>query len=431
MKLAIIGSSPLALEAALRFHLHGAALTWFNIDEREYENFFQNSLVADSYTTETGLNFLAQASKSYRPGANFDFSYWKQNYFLPLAEILKVEQKIRPHQVVSITKRFLAPQELPEKKSRFHDLFRLVFQVDPQEFIREQEASNPETFERLSQELIESLQTNLEMCEDFDLVLDLRRKTEVSSLSVTGRALGEGRVSKEQLFYSFDALDEARKIHQDPQDLRELALIGSEGLAAEIVITLSDWLKDQRSRLFIVSDESWPFAYFAEKGEESSVKSLKSIFDYMEQEFEADISTFHKKLREWQELDDFVQAKMPRPVEPIPRLVFFSGHNATAVDQLIDKRRLFLTLEKPDFRQGHRQPENNHLDLKTIGVDRILVANKLQRPKMEVVLDSQEKGFFTLELNLPNMIDAWSKDLQAFKDIENEIFKLFSPADAH
>lgn len=431
MKLAIIGSSPLALEAALRFHLHGAALTWFNIDEREYENFFQNSLAADSYTTETGLNFLAQASKSYRPGANFDFSYWKQNYFLPLAEILKVEQKIRPHQVVSITKRFLAPQELPEKKSRFHDLFRLVFQVDPQEFIREQEASNPETFERLSQELIESLQTNLEMCEDFDLVLDLRRKTEVSSLSVTGRALGEGRVSKEQLFYSFDALDEARKIHQDPQDLRELALIGSEGLAAEIVITLSDWLKDQRSRLFIVSDESWPFAYFAEKGEESSVKSLKSIFDYMEQEFEADISTFHKKLREWQELDDFVQAKMPRPVEPIPRLVFFSGHNATAVDQLIDKRRLFLTLEKPDFRQGHRQPENNHLDLKTIGVDRILVANKLQRPKMEVVLDSQEKGFFTPELSLPNMIDAWSKDLQAFKDIENEIFKLFSPADAH
>jgi hypothetical protein len=308
MKLAIIGSSPLALEAALRFHLHGAALTWFNFHEVDDERYFQNRLSADSYTTETGKNFLAEASKNYQPSEVFDFTYWKENYFLPLAQILKSEQKIRPHQVVSITKRFLATQETPEKYSRFHDLFRLIFQVDPQEFIQEQEASNPETFQRLSQELIDSLQTTLEMYEDFDLVLDFRKQTEVKSLAVTGRALGEGRVSKDQLFYGFKALDVARKINQEAQDIRELALIGSEGLACEIVNSLSDWLKDQRSRLFIVSDEAWPFAHFLEHGEESSVKSLKSILSHLEQEFEADVSTFHTKLREWQALDDFVKA---------------------------------------------------------------------------------------------------------------------------
>ena len=118
-------------------------------------------------------------------------------------------------------------------------------------------------------------------------------------------------------------------------------------------------------------------------------------------------------------------------MEPIPRLVFFSGHNATAVDQLIDKRRLFLTLEKPDFREGLKQPENNQLDLKTIGVDRILVMNKLQRPKIETHLSQNEIGYFECESLLPNMKEAWAKDLENLKGIEHEIFKLFSPADAH
>ena len=137
------------------------------------------------------------------------------------------------------------------------------------------------------------------------------------------------------------------------------------------------------------------------------------------------------KLREWQSLDDFVQAKIQKPVEPIPRLVFFSGHNATAVDQLIDKRRLFLTLEKPDFRDGLRQPENNPLELKTIGADRILVANKMMKPKMDVHLALNEVGYFECELNLPNISGAWKQDLERLKGIEYEIFKLFSPADAH
>ena len=151
----------------------------------------------------------------------------------------------------------------------------------------------------------------------------------------------------------------------------------------------------------------------------------------MEDEFQNDVTIFHQKLREWQNLDDYVQVKMPRPVEPIPRLVFFSGHNATAVDQLIDKRRLFLTLEKPDFREGLRHPENNNLDLKTIGVDRILVLNKLKRPDMSSTLVLNEIGHFVVDLHLPNIQDAWKKDLETFKGIEHEIFKLFTPSDAH
>jgi hypothetical protein len=431
MKLAILGSSPIALEAAVRFHIHGASLTWFNFDEVEYESHFQNVLAADAYTSEGGIELLQSADLKYAAPANFDYKFWKDHYLSPLTALLQNDHRVRPHEVVSVTKRFLAPNEQIEGKSRFLDLFRVIFQVNPQEFIKQQEANNPETFERLSKELVDSLQTNLEMYEDFDLVIDLRKSVDPRSVSINGRALGEGRVSGDQLKYGFEALTLAQEIVQDPQDRRELALIGSGNLAAEILTTLGDWLKDQRSRIFVVSGEAWPFQKFMEEGEAASVKKLKDLFDHMEQEFQTEITEFHNKLREWQELDDFVQAKKPKPAEPIPRLVFFSGHNATAVDQLIDKRRLFLTLEKPDFREGLRQPENNPLELKTIGADRILVANDLHKPKIEVVLAPQEVGFYNAAVALPNEKDAWSKDLEKFKGIEHEIFKLFSPADAH
>jgi hypothetical protein len=431
MKLAILGSSPLALEAALRFHLHGASLTWFNFNEIEYEEHFQDNLSGDAYTSETGTLFLKELGLSYIVPAHFNFQYWKTHYFVPLSGLIMTQQKLRPHEVVSISKRFLGPLETPKNKSRFFDLFRLIFQINPEEFIKEQEATNPETFERLSKELIDSLQTNLEMYEDFDLVLDLRRSTSAGSLSVTGRALGESRVSNDQLKYGFEALKLAKEINQDTQDVRELAICGSGALASEAILQLGSWLKDQRSRLFVVSEEAWPFLNFLEQGEDLATTRLKSLFDYLENEFQNDVSNFHHKLREWQELDDFVQVKISKPVEPIPRLVFFSGHNATAVDQLIDKRRLFLTLEKPDFREGLKQPENNQLDLKTIGVDRILVMNKLQRPKVETYLTQNEMGYFECESLLPNMKEAWAKDLENLKGIEHEIFKLFSPADAH
>lgn len=430
MKLAILGSSPLALEAALRFHLHGASLTWFNFNEIEYETYFEKCLPINAYTTDLGLNFLKEMGKTYAP-SQFVFEDWKKNYYLPLTELIQNEQKIRPHDVVSITKRYLGRTETLNNKTRFHDLFRVIFQVNPQEFIKEQKEINPESYERLSKELVDSLQTNLEMYEDFDLVVDLRRSTESQSLSVTGKALGEGRVSRDQLKYGFEALDLAREINLEPQDMRELALVGASPLAAEIVVSLSEWFKDQRSRLFIVSEEAWPFQFFLENGETSCVKKLQEVLDFMEIEFKKEVNDFHHKLRDWQELDDFVQVKMQKPVEPIPRLVFFSGHNATAVDQLIDKRRLFLTLEKPEFREGLRHPENNPLDLKTIGVDRILVANKLHKQKLDIHLADQEVGHFEVELLLPNISKAWEQNLETLKGIENEIFKLFSPASSH
>jgi hypothetical protein len=425
MKLAIIGSSPVALEAAIRFHAHGAALTWFKTPEASAEelaaHFIQDGR---QYCSALGWSLLGQQA----PAGAMSWQQWQQQYALPLAQILASEHPVRALEVVSVTKRFLSKGEEIPGKSRFHDLFRIIFLVNPAEFVAEQKEHSPETYARLSSEMLHSLQNSLEMYEDFDLVLDLRQPTQGASLAASGRALGEGKIPQDKLFYGVQILKRLEQLTPEDPGTREIALMGSGELAALTVIKLSRWLQDERNRLFVVSTEADPFAqWLGECREEFRVKLLQ-VFSMMDEEFDRARASFHHKLREWQALDDFVQVKYPKPAEPIPRLVFFSGHNATAVDQLIDRPRLFVTLEKPDFRPGIKQPENNHLELKTIGVDEIFAARALERRPLNELLEPDETGFFSCSPAAASKRDGWQRDLEKLKGIEDEIFKLFSPA---
>src|SRR5690606_36007133 len=169
------------------------------------------------FITETGGRSLIDSE--------FSWQKWKTHYYMPLVEILRTGQEVRSHQVVSVAKRFLAPQEEVPERSRFHDLFRVIYEGNPEEFIGRQKEMDPATYERLSEEFIQSLQTSLEMYEVFDLVLDMRHETQPVSLAATGRALGEGRI-KDKVFYGLDVLRYA-----PAENTREIALIGSGDLA--------------------------------------------------------------------------------------------------------------------------------------------------------------------------------------------------------
>lgn len=426
MKLAILGNSPLALEAAVRFHLHGAALTLY-LDTDSLEGFTSMTLSPDAYTSELGMGILKEMNLAYTPEL-FTWKEWEEGYKAPLLQYLKVHQELITDEVVSVTKRFLAPQESIPGKSRFLDLFRIIHRVNPRDFIESQKETDPEVYKRLNDEVLTSLSNTIEMYQDYDLVLDLRSDLARASASVSGRALGENRES-DKLSYGLDALSVAHKIMPNPEN-RELALIGSDSLSGEILLALEAWLRDPYSRLFIVSAEEEPFSQFMEEGDARSVERLKKLFADIEEEFNQEIEVFTKKLREWQQLDDFVQVKVPKPVEPIPRLNYFSGHNVTAIDELVDRKRMFLTLERPEFRQGKKHPENNILDLKTIGVDHILVGHARKNRRI-LELEPQEAGHFDLVPSRPNVNRGWENDLKKLEGIEDEIFKLFSPIGDH
>jgi hypothetical protein len=405
MKLAIIGSGPIALEAALQFHGLDAALTWYYGDPYPLDELAQDW---NQTTSNEGQKLTGNLP------LEFSWEAWKKNYRDPLIEVLKQNgQQAKPYQVLSVTKRYLAPHETLVGSTRFADLFRIIYQLNPEQFINEQKQLNPETFQRLTDELVKSLQSSLELYEDFDLVLDLREPFLASSVAISGRALGEGRVTEDKLFRGYEALKNAASLPATPE-LREICLVGSGRLAVEILLRLENWLKDERSRLFVVSHEDAPF----------SDLRLNDLLLHHSREFQKDVDVFHEKLREWQALDDFVQAKKPRPVEPIPRLVFFSGHNVTAIDQLIDRRRVFVTVERPEFRHGKLAPENNDLDLKTIGVDLVLSANDPVKPRIADLLMEQETGYYEL---VPK---SWKEDLHALDAIKKSIFTLFSPVPA-
>ena len=424
MKLAILGHSPFALEAALRFHLHGAALTWYQ-DQDDFTLFTSSDFPKDAFVSELGLGVLREFNLTYAPEV-FDWDEWVNKYQKPLTDYLKLHQEVKADEVVSVTKRFLAPGEMIPGRSRFLDLFRIIYKVNPKEFIEQQKETNPETYQKLTEEFVNSLASSIEMYQDYDLVLDLRSDLSPASAAASGRALGEGR-SSDKVSYALNALKKAKNISHD---VRDMALIGSGSLAAEILISLSDWLRDPRANLFVMTTEEEPFSEFLKNADEVTANKLHNVFDYMDQEFEKEIEVFTRKLREWQELDDFVQAKIPKPAEPIPRLNYFSGHNVSAIDELIDRRRMFVTLEKPEFRHGKKHPENNNLDLKTVGVDHILVAHS--RKNLSIVeVDHGEQGFFGFTPAPMNCRNVWKKDLEILEGIEDEIFKLFSPADSH
>jgi hypothetical protein len=426
MKLAIIGHSPLALEAAIRFHLHGAALTWY-IDQDDFTLFDSSHLPVDAFISDLGLGLLKEMNLNYSPAA-FSWNEWVQRYEKPLTDYLKVHQEVRSDDVISVSKRFLAPGEVIPGRSRFLDLFRIIYRVNPKEFIEEQKEVNPETYKKLTEEFITSLTSTIEMYQDYDLVLDFRSDLSRSSAAASGKALGESRAT-DKVSYSMVALKKGQQMISSPA-LRDIAIIGSDSLAAEILLSLSTWLQDQRSNLFIVTTEDEPFKDFLLKATPRVAEKLLKIINLLEDEFQQEIEGFTKKLRDWQELDDFVQVKIPRPPEPIPRLNFFSGHNVTAIDELIDRKRMFLTLEKPEFRHGKKHPENNNVELKTLGVDHILIAHA-KKDRSFVEVDPNEQGFFDVTPTRINLKDSWEKDLLIIEGIEDEIFKLFSPVSSH
>lgn len=424
MKLAILGHSPFALEAALRFHLHGAALTWY-VDQDDFTLFDSSAFSANAFISDIGLGVLKELNLNYTP-TSFSWSEWKERYEKPITDYLKMHQEVKTDDVVSITKRFLASGEQIPGRSRFLDLFRVIYHVDPKDFIEEQKTSNPDTYKRLTEEFVNSLASSIEMYQDYDLVLDLRSDLSRASIAASGRALGESR-SSDKVSYALDAVAFSKNV---PKEIRDIALVGSNALAAEILISMFDWLKDPRSTLFLITTEEGPFEAFLKEADPKTAERILSIFSFMEDEFQKEIDVFTKKLREWQELDDFVQVKIPRPAEPIPRLNFFSGHNVSAIDELIDRRRMFVTLEKPEFRNGKKHPENNTLDLKTVGADHVLVAHA-KKDLSIVEVDHGEQGYFGMTPVRLNVKNAWEKDLEKLEGIEDEIFKLFSPVDSH
>ena len=132
MKLAIIGSGPLAIFCAHHFDQLGAEVILFQ----------KNALGGNvrfllEHFPEMQINFQNQ-TKSLK-------SFWDENLTQAISE-LEEKHLTRAGEVLRVHKRFLHPHENISNKTRLHDLFRVIFSVNPKDAILKQLEENPEMF---------------------------------------------------------------------------------------------------------------------------------------------------------------------------------------------------------------------------------------------------------------------------------------------
>jgi hypothetical protein len=377
MKLAIIGSGPLAIQAAVHFHKIGAEVV-----------LFQKAQLGG------GIHF----SLEYFPDLDLK-RYW-ENEIIPLIEYIETEKLAIKGEVLRVHKRFLQDDEEVENgHTRLTDLFRVVYSVNPTESILKQVAENPEIFKQLGEDVLKSLHVPVESFIDFDLVIEATGSGKKLRMMGPGGvlALNENNLKdnspfyyEKEIFKNFNEIGKTR-----------IVLIGEGPLAEMTLMKLTPWLfSDQAQTLVWVRHTT------------SNITDLH-IAKVSEKNFEKQKIIFEEKLREWRELDDFVKAKIPAPLEPVRKLTIYSGFNVTSVDKLLDQKEIFVTIESPEF----RKEKSESTELKTLAVEAVLISQGyFPQSILKQGMRDDEPGYYQLD------------SLDFLNEIEKKIMLFFSKA---
>jgi len=356
MKVAIIGSGPLAIEMALYLDREQTSVVLFMKEQlggsiRKMASLYPE-LELDCATSEWGRELLGDVGPVSTMG-----EYWN-NYLKPLSEHKAMNGIVRLGEVLRVHKRFLGAHEKVDK--RLSDLFRVVFTTNPSENIIAQVKENPETFEKMGEDFIESLKESIEFFEDFDLVVDCRGIINNPMPMGPGGswAINEKNL-KEFISYGLEGLKAVGEKDN------EVIIVGSGKTSALFILTLKNWLAEKASRrIYLVTDEQKAFSKLLEDSQLNL--DLKEMLGENQNKFDKDSEVFQQKINKWKDLEDYVRAKVPRPMEPEKQIEVFEGCNVTSVDKLLDKDKIFITFERPEFRGEGL--------IKTLGTDRVLVS---------------------------------------------------------
>ena len=155
------------------------------------------------------------------------------------------------------------------------------------------------------------------------------------------------------------------------------------------------------------------------------------------------IIQFEKDLHHWRDLEPHIKAKTPQPVEPRSQINFLTGYNVSALDRLLDREGLFVTLEMSPFREDY----NPEKEMVTLAADTILVAtghykdptlfkglltkyDEMRKYPLSEKAETSESGFYIIGATKRAHNDRYSLE-DGLKDIdliEKDILKFFSRA---
>lgn len=400
MKMAIIGSGPLAILTASHFDKMGAEVV-----------LFQRSPLGGN------LRFMLDHFPELRITYNqkeISLNDFFEQVMIPTVNHLEEFKLTKQGDVLRVHKRFVHPGENIPGRTRLHDLFRVIYSLNPQETILKQLEESPDFFKQLGDDVIKSLHKPVESFEDFDIVIEATGLGKPPSPMGAGRsfALNENNLQDSTvLFYEKEIFTKL-----ELENKKSIILIGEGVSLKTALLKFKTWLLETPGRQLhwvthLKSDTSCGNSWLDNE--------VSSMLKEIDQRFETAKITFEKKMHEWRDLEDYVKVKIPKPIEPIPLLVVHEGYDVTSVDRLLDREGVFATIESPDFREFVKTPE----DMMTLAADVMCIARGVKDFSL---------GGQSFELNEPGhyVLKATQLDsaVSEINEIEQKILNYFKKA---
>ena len=401
MKCAVIGSGPVAILAAQYFDQMGAEVT-----------LFQRSALGGQLK-----NFLLDQST---------FVFWNdqeysiQRFFEEILKpaVLSIEEYNISKQgdVLRVHKRFLHPGEVIHNHTRLHDLFRVIYSLNPRETILKQLEENPEMFKALGEDVIQSLHKPVENFLDFDIVIEARGFGRDSIPMGAGQsyALNELNLKDNSEIYYEERIFKDFKV----VDQKSLVLVGHQELSGFVILFLKSWLLENPEH-----ELHWicPYGKRLSTQNPKIERDVQAFISELDDKFEQSKKDFQKAIHEWRDLEDYIKVKIPMPKEPVSQLRIYHGYDVTSVDRLLDQPGLFITIETPEYRQlAHFEGPT----MLTLRADAILVTQgKKTKTLGDGFPNDHEIGYYNL--NGVSLIDLQYK----LDEIKNNLMSYFKKSE--
>lgn len=383
MKIGIIGGGPLAIEMSLHLVNLGAEVSIFSpFLGGKIKLFGEEKLLIrqmekmprpwSEITTAEGRKVLVdQKEKSNELPFNLELTptiieYWEK-YLRPLSEFVQKKGIHNEGKVVRVQKRFLGLDEEIEGRTRLLDLFRVVYLTNPNEESFSEKSLDKKTLDSLGDNVIDSLKTPMEQFDDFDIVIDatgvLSNPCKMGPSSTL--ALNENSYTLSgHVFYGVENL---KRLLPLKDEINKLTIVGSGESSGKLLLNFKDLIENESLHVSLVTSEVKPFQEILNnENKEPFSKELNQFLNDRKATFEDKRVSYEKSLREWRDLEDYMKAKIPKPKEPSKNPSFFSGFNVTAIDKLIDREEVFVTIEDAPFRKTSNS-------VKTIPCDKVAV----------------------------------------------------------
>lgn len=378
MRVGIIGQGPFAIELAYQISRLGGSVVLF---------------------AEKNLELLWPVTIDARVSGNllsFD-QFTKEHLQNKIEEVQKNCDIYRFSKVKRTHKKLLHKKESFEDRGRLADLFRIIYTLDPTENVLKQVKDNPEIFQKLGDDVVNSLKESVEMAEDVDIVVDARERFFYRRFSgVNGLPILNELRWKKYIHYRYLSQSEINEIKG-----KTIVISNDSHLSSYVEeILLQRW--EKLNRVILLAEPKW----------------YPKLMEQNEKKWEIDVDHFHQKMNHWKSLEDYEKVKIPKPAEPSKKVFCYPDMRAMSVDKLLDRDEFFVTAEL-------YEPESDKLQ--TYGVDSILSFNAFTGTNS--IEKSNEPGYFIVsESFIRSSVYQFDLVKDQIQQIVNKLLQYFSKA---